>query len=215
MQGIVLAIIAVAVISAIAWHAYSSEQARQRGFEFGNELARIQDEVREHQNNLTSKVIQWKEGDLTTMQLLEYADTHLEDMAGAASKYGMLDPPAQFSASVELFRLSTESQLQSDIHYMDWLRTGQESDMIRSDSLLQESFDLEMLALAEFNRAKLGYTEYDGPREKFEEPDSNIAAKVDKIWSNMREKCTGMDDSPRDMEQCMEEADAWRAGHMP
>jgi len=71
-------------------------------------------------------------------------------------KYDDLTPPKQFAASVQLFKLSTQSQLDSDKEYIEAIITNDTSHNIRSDSLIQESFEYEMMALREFNAAKAG-----------------------------------------------------------
>ena len=72
------------------------------------------------------------------------------------SRYDALDPPDVFSSSVELFKLSTQSQLESDKEIIRWIQSGDMDAKIRSDSLMEESFGYEMEALAKFNAAKAG-----------------------------------------------------------
>ena len=210
-----LAAVAAVIIGAVVFYNYSAEQTRQRGFEFGNELLQLQEEVMQLQADFNSKITQWSEGDLMTQDLLEYAELHLENLGMAVKSYADLDPPSQFLASVDLFQLSTDSQLESDRYYVEWIKTGKDSNRIKSDSLLQESFDFEMLALGEFNRAKLGYTEYEDGPEKFEAPDVDIANKVSKIWENMKEKCHLEGSSQQDIDSCIDQAKSWKAQHMP
>ena len=52
--------------------------------------------------------------------------------------------------SMELFQLSAETQLESDIYMIQWVETDDRSAHIRSDSLLQQSFEYEQAALYEF-----------------------------------------------------------------
>lgn len=200
------------LIGAVIWYSYSAEETRQKGFEFGNKLSQIQDEVRQLQMSFNSKITQWNEGDITTEELLEYADSHVLDLSNVVTNYDTLVPPSQFSASVNLFKLSTDRQLESDRYYIEWIKTGLDSNRIRSDSLLQESFDFEMMALGEFNRAKLGYTEYD-ESEKFQAPDIDIK-KVNMIWENMKENCHLMEQS-EDVDLCLNQADTWKRDHIP
>lgn len=213
-QNIVLAVVAIVIIGAVIGYNYSAEQTRQRGFEFGNELSGIQEEVKQLQIKFNSKITQWDEEELETRELLDYANLHFEDMEDIIKRYDKLLPPSQFTASVDLFKLSTSSQLQSDRHYIEWIKVGQESDKIRSDSLLQTSFDYEILALGEFNKAKMGYIEYDGQPAKFEAPDMDITEKVDKIWKNMVKECH-VDYVDEVLDLCIDQADAWRIEHLP
>ena len=155
-QNIIIASVAIIIIGAIAGYNYSVDQTKQKGLRFGNELQQIQEEVKQLQTEFNSKVIQWKEGDLSQQELSEYSKTHVEKLQNVISKYDDLIPPKQFAPSVELFKLSTQTQLDSDKEFIEWIKTNDTSHKIRSDSLIQESFEYEMTALGEFNAAKAG-----------------------------------------------------------
>lgn len=155
-QNIVIVTIAVIIIGAIVGYNYSVDQNKQKGLKFGNDLQQIQEEVKQLEIEFNSKVTQWKEGDLSQEELVEYSKTHIEKLQTLILKYDELIPPKPFAPSVELFRLSTQAQLDSDKEFMEWIKTKDDSHNIRSDSLLQESFEYEMLALGEFNAAKSG-----------------------------------------------------------
>ena len=155
-QNIIIASVAIIIIGAIAGYNYSVDQTKQKGFRFGNELQQIQEDVKQAQTEFNSKVIQWKEGDLSQQELTEYSKTHVEKLQNVISKYDDLIPPKQFAPSVELFKLSTQTQLDSDKDFIEWIKTNDTSHKIRSDSLIQESFEYEMTALGEFNAVKAG-----------------------------------------------------------
>ena len=218
-QNIILVAIAIIIIGIIAGYNYSVDQTKQKGLEFGNELQNIQEEVKQIQVEFNSKITQWEEGDLTLDKLLDYSKSHFQKLETTIERYDSLSPPELFSSSVELFKLSTQSQLKSDKEFTEWIRNNQESNKIRSDSLLQESFEYEMRALSEFNAAKSGVKEYDTPG-KFEAPKPDISAKVDKIWENMKENCnqeyeqTGSNNQV-DLEECLSESDKWKSEHLP
>ncbi|GBL42111.1 hypothetical protein LBMAG54_06910 [Nitrosopumilaceae archaeon] len=155
-QNIIIASVAIIIIGAIAGYNYSVDQTKQKGLRFGNELQQIQEDVKQLQTEFNSKVIQWKEGDLSQEELSEYSKTHIEKLQNVILKYDGLIPPKQFTPSVELFKLSTQTQLDSDKEFIEWIKTNDTSHKIRSDSLIQESFEYEMTALGEFNAAKAG-----------------------------------------------------------
>ena len=155
-QNIIIASVAIIIIGAIAGYNYSVDQTKQKGLRFGNELQQIQEDVKQAQTEFNSKVIQWKEGDLSQQELSEYSKTHVEKLQNVISKYDGLIPPKQFAPSVELFKLSTQTQLDSDEEFIEWIKTNDTSHKIRSDSLIQESFEYEMTALGEFNAVKAG-----------------------------------------------------------
>ena len=218
-QNIILGAIAIIIIGVIFAYNYSADQTKQKGLRFGNELQKIQEEVKQIQNEFNSKIIQWQEGDLTREEVIDYAESHFKKLEDIILKYDELIPPEMFSSSVELFKLSTQSQLESDKEYVEWIKNGQESSRIRSDSLLQESFDYEMMALGQFNAAKIGKKEYD-TLGKFEAPKTDLADKVNKIWNNMKEKCYSLYGSAQvnkqnELEECLNKADTWKLEHLP
>ena len=219
-QNIILGTIAIIIIGSIVGYNYSVEQTKQKGLKFGNDLQKIQEEVKQIQVDFNSKLNQWEEEDLTKDELLEYSEKHFQRLGNIILKYDELISPETFSASVDLFKLSTQSQLESDKEYIEWIRNNQESNRLRSDSLLQESFEYEMMALGEFNAAKSGIKEYDTPG-KFEPPKTDFTDKVNRITDNMIEKCQSkygliQEQNPEysELEKCLEEAKTWKVEHL-
>ena len=149
-----IVIIGVILITASIYYFYSAEQAQIRGFNFGNELQAIQDELKGEQSDFYSKVSMWKEETISKEQILEYADIHILRMNNIITKYADLQMPDVFSGSVKLFKLSTETQLESDQYLISWIKNDDQSEKIRADELLQASFEYEMAALSSFEKAK-------------------------------------------------------------
>ncbi|KFM14221.1 hypothetical protein AAA799O18_00730 [Marine Group I thaumarchaeote SCGC AAA799-O18] len=133
---------------------YSNEQAKTRGQTFGNELKVIQDDLKNVTHSLDSKISMFKEGNIDRESFLEFTKKHEEEMGEIISRYNFLLTPKGFEKAVELFKLSSKTQLQSDIQIIEWVRTANNAAHIRSDTLLQESFEYEMAALAEYKRAQ-------------------------------------------------------------
>lgn len=155
-HNIIIAGIAIIIVGSIIGYNYYIDQVKQKGLAFGNELEQIQDDVKQLQTNFYSKITQWEEGDITKQELLAYLEKHVESFEDILPRYDKLDAPEPFTTSVELFKLSTKAQIESDIQYIEWLKTKDESFKTRSDLQLKESFDYEMAALNEFNAAKAG-----------------------------------------------------------
>ena len=149
-----IVIIGAVLIGASIYYFYSAEQAQIRGYNFGNQLEFIQDELKGEQADFYSKVSMWKENSMTKDDILEYGDIHLIRMSEIISKYAELQFPDAFSGSVKLFKLSTEAQLESDQYLLSWIENDDESEKIRADELLQASFEYEMAALSSFEKAK-------------------------------------------------------------
>ena len=155
-QNIILGIVGAVIIGAVIAYFYSAEQTRNQGFTFGNELQSIQDDLKKLQTDFESKFNILKEGDIGTEKFLEYSNEHITKMENLILRYDELVPPDAFATSVELFKESTQSQLESDRELIEWIKTDDEGAKIRSDLLFQESVEYEMSALAKFNAAKAG-----------------------------------------------------------
>lgn len=155
-QRIILGVISVALIAAIISYFYTSEQVKIQGFTFGNDLERIQDELKSLQVEFNSKSTSLEEGDITKEEFLEFADIHLKKIEKIVLRYDELSTPPSFASSVELLKLSTLSQIESFKETVKWIKTGDENAKIRSESFLQEAFEYELAGLAEFNSAKSG-----------------------------------------------------------
>ena len=156
IQNIAIAAIAAVIIGSIIGYNYYIDQINVKGFNFGNELQQIQDVVTKLQNDFSSKTVQWKEGDLTKEELLEYSNNYISEMEKIIPRYGKLIPPEPYVSSVELFKLSTESQIESDREFIKWIETGDDSHMIRSESLIQEALQYELAALADYKDVQRG-----------------------------------------------------------
>lgn len=154
--GILILAGAVAIAAAIGWYQYDAEQTRQRGFTFGNDLQQVQDDVKSLQNSFYASIEAWEEGSVDKETLLKELGGHLAEFEGILDRYDSLEPPEGFAGAVSLFRLSSQSQMESDRNYIEWLTSGDQAAKTRSDLQLEESFDLEMAALAEFNMARDG-----------------------------------------------------------
>ena len=150
-----LGILAILIGIAI-YYFYSADQGQMRGLQFGNELQAIQEELKTEQAEYYSNVSMWQEDSISTEEMLQISDLHLVRMDNIISKYADLQIPDTFSGAVKLFKLSTESQLESDMHLINWIKTGDESEKIRSDELLQQSFEYELAGLTSYNDAKKG-----------------------------------------------------------
>ena len=83
-------------------------------------------------------------------EFLEFADKHEREMEKIILRYDNLQIPQPFVSAVELFKLSAETQLESDKHMIEWVRTGDDTAHVRSDQLLHQSFQYEQAALYEF-----------------------------------------------------------------
>jgi len=147
-------LIAIILIGITIFYFYSAEQGKIRGYNFGNDLQIIQEELKNEQLSFYSNVRMWEENSITKNEILKLSEIHIKNMNGIISKYDTLQIPDTFSGAVKIFKLSTESQLESDIHLINWIEFGDESEKIRSYEILQQSFEYELAGLTSYNNAK-------------------------------------------------------------
>ena len=149
-------IIGAVIIGIVVFYFYSADQAKIRGSVFGNEIQILQEDIASEQNRFISTIAQWQEGSITNEEMVSIGESHLEEFNKLLAKYDKLQPPDAFSPSVKLFKLSLEYQIQSHEFRLIWVKTGDESELIRSSELTQLSFEAEQTGLKAFNDAKLG-----------------------------------------------------------
>ncbi|MFB5647292.1 MAG: hypothetical protein ACE5RO_04015 [Candidatus Nitrosomaritimum yanchengensis] len=155
-QNITIAVITVAIVAGIIFYNYSAEQTRQKGFVFGTELEKIQNDVKDLQTQFYSKKAQWEEGAISQEELFQFYEKHVEEFEKIILRYDSLVPPESFESAVDLLKLSSETQLDSDKQYIEWMRTGDDSYKVRSDSQYQQALEYEMNGLVEYYSAKTG-----------------------------------------------------------
>ncbi|MDC8437891.1 MAG: hypothetical protein LV468_02690 [Candidatus Nitrosotenuis sp.] len=148
--------VGVILVGLAVFFAYSADQAKIRGFNFGVNLQAIQDDIKQIQTEFYSKKNSLDEKSITKEEFLQFSKQHVQKMESVISRYDELSPPDSFSSAVKLFKMSTEKQLESDRFLIEWIKTGDVSNKVRSDLLLQESFESELAGLASYNDAKSG-----------------------------------------------------------
>ena len=224
IQNIIILAIAILIIGSIIAYNYSTDITKQKGLQFGNELSQIESSISDIQGKFYSEKTKWIEGDISKEELLKFYEMHINNFRETISKYDGLTPPELFQSSVALLKISAETQLESDLQFIEWVKTGDESAKIRSDTLFQESYEYQNLGLVEFQTAKIGIKHYVGG-EKFEEPQGVSPQKVVQVSEKMKEKCNEQfrnesgefDSNEIEIEwfNCDNKAEEWKIEHLP
>ena len=146
--------IGILIVVLSVFFTYSGDQAKIKGQMFGEKLQIIQDDLKLLTHSFDSKLSMFKEGSMSKNGFLEFAKKHEEEMNRLILQYDDLQIVNGFETAVDLFKLSTETQLESDRHMIEWVKTGNDAAHIRSDMLLQESIEYELSALTEYKLAQ-------------------------------------------------------------
>jgi hypothetical protein len=224
IQNIIIVIIVTIIIGSIIAYNYSFEQTKQKGLQFGIELEKIESDVSDLQIKFYSEKTRWTEEDISKEELLMYYEEHLEQFETIILEYDNLTPPEIFKSSVVLLKLSAETQLESDSQFIEWIKTGDKSAKIRSDTQIQEAYEYQNLGLVEFQSAKAGVKYYEGG-EKFEAPKGISSQQVIQVSEEMKNECNkkfknefeDFDSDEIEIEwfNCINEADQWKIDHLP
>ena len=188
IQNIIILSIAITIIGVIIAYNYSIDTTKQKGLQFGNELSQIENNISEIQGKFYSEKTKWVEGSISKEELLKFYETHIDNFREIISEYDKLTPPELFQSSVTLLKISAETQLESDLQFIEWIKTGDDKAKIRSDTLIQEAYEYQNLGLVEFQTAKVGIKHYVGG-EKFEEPQGVSPQKVVQVTEKMKKQC--------------------------
>jgi hypothetical protein len=149
-------IIGAVIIGIIVFYFYSADQAKIRGFAFGNEIQSLQEEVQNEQGRFISSIAKWNENTISDDEMIRIGEKHLETFNVLLGKYDELQQPDTFSRSVKLLKLSLEYQIESHEHRLNWIKNGDDLELVRSQELTQLSFEAEQAGLKSFNDAKAG-----------------------------------------------------------
>lgn len=144
----------VIVIAIVVLVNYYLDQMQISGQRFGDQLAQIQLDLKNETLNLDSHLTQYKAGQISKDQMLSITDSHLKAMQNILPRYEQLKVPELFVPSLQLFKLSTETQIESDRALQEWIITGNNATYAKSDQLLQQSYQYEMNALQSYENAK-------------------------------------------------------------
>ncbi|MDE0967733.1 MAG: hypothetical protein OR998_06535, partial [Flavobacteriaceae bacterium] len=123
IQNISILTIAILIIGSIIAYNYSVDITKQKGLQFGNELNQIENNISDIQEKFYSEKIKWVEGDISKIELLKFYKIHVDNFKKNISKYDELTPPELFKSSVVLLKISAETQLESDLQFIQWIET--------------------------------------------------------------------------------------------
>ena len=155
-RRIAAAAVAAALVGAVVGYSYYIDYVRAKGAAFSAEIESIQDDLAAMQASFESDTTLFESGEIDMGELEGRAEAHLAGLEELVSRYDRLDPPRPFMASVDLFKISAEAQLERDREVVLWLQTGDEAHNERADRLTQDAFAYELSALAEFKAAQSG-----------------------------------------------------------
>jgi len=149
-------LIVVILIGISIYYFYSADQAKIRGFTFGNEIQMLQQEIHDEQSRFISSISKWEENAISDREMIRIGEEHIETFNKLLKEYDNLQPPDSFAKSVKLFKLSLEYQIESHEHRVEWIKSGDELELVRFQELTQLSFEAEQAGLKSFNDAKAG-----------------------------------------------------------
>ena len=116
----------------------------------------LQQEIHDEQSRFISSISKWEENAISDREMIRIGEEHIETFNKLLKEYDNLQPPDSFAKSVKLFKLSLEYQIESHEHRLEWIKSGDELELVRFQELTQLSFEAEQAGLKSFNDAKAG-----------------------------------------------------------
>ncbi len=144
----------IAIIAIVILVNYYLDQTSLSGQRFGDQLAQIQSDLKNETQSFDQHLTQYKNGQISKDQMLKITDDHISAVKNILPRYDDLKAPELFRPSLQLFKLSTQTQIESDETLREWIVTGNNATSAKSDQLLQQSFQYEMNALQSYETAK-------------------------------------------------------------
>ena len=144
----------VAIVIIVILVNYYLDQTTISGQRFGDQLAQIQSDLKNETQGFDQHLTQYKNGQISKDQMLKITDEHILAVKNILPRYEDLKAPELFKPSLQLFKLSTQTQIESDETLREWIVTGNNATSAKSDQLLQQSFQYEMNALQSYETAK-------------------------------------------------------------
>jgi len=149
--AIAIGVIIIAIVIVVN---YYLDQTQLSGQRFGDQLAQIQLDLKNETQSFDSHLTEYKNGQISKDKMLNITDSHIAAVQNILPRYEQLKAPELFAPSLELFKLSTETQIESDQTLREWVVTGDNATYAKSNQLLQQSFQYEMNALQSYENAK-------------------------------------------------------------
>jgi len=146
----------IAIVAIVILVNYYLDQTSLSGQRFGDQLAQIQSDLKNETQSFDQYLTQYKNGQISKDQMLKITDDHISAVKNILPRYEDLKAPELFRPSLQLFKLSTQTQIESDETLREWIVTGNNATSAKSDQLLQQSFQYEMNALQSYETAKSG-----------------------------------------------------------
>ena len=144
----------VTVISIVVLVDYYLDQTQISGQRFGDQLAQIQLDLKNETLSFDAQETQYSNGHLPKNQMLKITDDHIKVLQSFLPRYDKLKTPDLFVPSLQLFRLSTETEIERTNVLREWIVTGDNATKEKSDELFQQAYQYEMSALQSYESTK-------------------------------------------------------------
>ena len=116
-----------------------------------NELEFLQNELNIIQSEFEKKIEEFKNNSMSKEKIASYSNEYNKNLKILSNKYDSLETPVNLLNSINLFKLSIDAQQKSNNLMIKWMYGNNQNNLIRSDYLLQNSFEYESGALSLYN----------------------------------------------------------------
>ena len=118
----------------------SSQESTTFPKSFGNLVSEADDLTHSYQNEVTK----WRTHHYDNKTMISITNSYLPKYQNLVSQSKSLQPPKQFQNGTDLYTKSLESELQSYIHFKNYLSTNNSTENELSSKFLSDSFKDEI-----------------------------------------------------------------------
>lgn len=145
----IMGIIIVICISSLYIH--NDELNVEKCITLHHELELLQNELNIIQSRFDKKMKTFQNNLVSKEKITQYSNEYNKNLEILSNKYDDLEVPANLLNSINLFKLSVDTQQQSNNLIIKWIQDNNQSNLRRSYYLLQNSYEYESGALSLYN----------------------------------------------------------------
>lgn len=145
----IMGIIIVICISSLYIH--NDELNVEKCITLHHELELLQNELNIIQSGFDKKIKTFQNNLVSKEKIIQYSNEYNKNLEILSNKYDDLEVPTNLLNSINLFKLSVDTQQQSNNLIIKWIQDNNQSNLRRSDYLLQNAYEYESGARSLYN----------------------------------------------------------------
>ncbi|MCY3853719.1 MAG: hypothetical protein OXF28_01125 [Thaumarchaeota archaeon] len=146
-----LMLISISIISLSIFFVYNETSHQATCESSYNNLIKLQNQLKELQSKFDSNIKLFKNNMMNKDDVIKHSKSYGKNIENLINSYKRLDIPIEMHNSDILYKMSLDTQYKSNQLMIKWLNNQNDSNLIRSNYFLQNSFEYESGAITLYN----------------------------------------------------------------